>query len=209
MLTRRTLLAVVACAALSPFVAPNRAAGEDLPTEGADFVSAVVDQALKILKDKSLGKEEQIKRLTDLFIATFDVRAMSLFALGVYAGRARGAEREAYFDAFKNYMIGHYFSRLESVGDVFSIKRASLDGENIVWVSSEAGSRGEKGYRVEWRVRKEEGALKIFDVLVEGSSLMWLQRNDFSSVLRQNDGNIAELTELMRKQKVGSETPSK
>lgn len=209
MFTRRTLLAVVAGAALSPFAAPSRVAGQDLPSEGADFVSAVVDQALKILKDKSLGKEEQIKRLTELFIATFDVRAMSLFALGVYAGRARGAEREAYFDAFNNYMIRHYFSRLESVGDVFSIKRASLDGENIVWVSSEAGSRGEKGYRVEWRVRKEEGALKIFDVLVEGSSLMWLQRNDFSSVLRQNGGNIAELTDLMRKQKVGSEVPSK
>ncbi|HXQ68376.1 MAG TPA: ABC transporter substrate-binding protein [Alphaproteobacteria bacterium] len=208
MFARRTLLAVAACAALSPFAAPSRAAAEDLPAEGAKFVAGIVDQALKILKDKSLGEDEQIKRLTDLFIENFDVRAMSLFALGVYAGRARGAEREAYFDAFKNYMIRHYFSRLESVGDVFSVNRASLDGENIVWVTSEAGSHGEKGYRVEWRVRKQDGLLKIFDVLVEGSSLMWLQRNDFASVLRHNDGNIAELTELMRKQKVGNETPS-
>ena len=208
MFTRRTLLAVAACAALRPFAAPSRAAAEDLPAEGAKFVAGIVDQALKILKDKSLGEDEQIKRLTDLFIENFDTRAMSLFALGVYAGRARGAEREAYFDAFKNYMIRHYFSRLESVGDVFSINRASLDGENIVWVTSEAGSHGEKGYRVEWRVRKQDGLLKIFDVLVEGSSLMWLQRNDFASVLRHNDGNIAELTRLMRIQKVGSETPS-
>ncbi|HKO10108.1 MAG TPA: ABC transporter substrate-binding protein [Alphaproteobacteria bacterium] len=208
MFTRRTLLAVAACAALSPLAAPGWAAGEDLPAEGFKFVAGIVDQALKILKDKSLGEDEQIKRLTDLFIENFDVRAMSLFALGVYAGRARGAEREAYFDAFKNYMIRHYFSRLESVGDVFSINRAALDGENIVWVTSQAGSRGEKGYRVEWRVRKQDGLLKIFDVLVEGSSLMWLQRNDFASVLRHNDGNIAELTRLMRIQKVGSETPS-
>ncbi|MFI4986865.1 MAG: phospholipid-binding protein MlaC [Alphaproteobacteria bacterium] len=205
--SRRTLLAVAACAALRTVLAPSGALAEDLTTEAAGFVARVIARAFEILQKKSLRSDERIKALTALFLENFDVRAMSLFALGTYAGRAMGPQRDAYVDAFKDYMIHHYFGRLEAIGDTFSIGRASPDGENVVWVTSGVGSRDGKPYRVEWRVRKTDGTLKIFDVILEGSSLLWVQRSDFASVLQRNNGNITQLTELMRVEKVGKDTP--
>ncbi len=206
-LSRRTFLTIAASAALPMALAPRGARAEDLTDEAAAFVTQVVARAFEILQNKSLSREARIEALKGLFLERFDVRAMSLFALGNYAGRAMGAQRDAYVEAFKDYMIQHYFGRLEAVGDTFSIGRASPDGENIVWVTSGIGSRGGKPYRVEWRVRKEDDGLKIFNVILEGSSLLWVQRTDFASVLQSNNGNVTRLTELMRIQKVGKETP--
>lgn len=208
MVMRRTVLALSVWAGLGALLPAGAARAEDLPAEAATFVTGVVEHALAIIKDKALSREERIKRLTDLYIEDFDARAMGIFALGVYAGRARGEQREAYVEAFKSYVIQHYFARLELVGDVFSIGSARPDGEDIAWVASGIGSAGEKPYRVEWRVRKMDGALKIFDVVLEGSSLLWIQRSDFATVLQRNNGDVGKLVELMRMRKVGQDTPN-
>ena len=208
MVMRRTVLALPVWAGLGTLLAASVARAEDLPAEAADFVATLVQNAFAILKDKALSRDEKIKRLTDLYIEDFDAPAMGIFALGVYAGRVRGAQRAAYVDTFKNYVIQHYFSRLELVGDVFSMGSARPDGDGIAWVTSGIGSRGDKPYRVEWRVRKRDGALKIFDVILEGSSLLWIQRADFASVLERNNGDVGKLIELMRMRKVGHDTPN-
>jgi phospholipid transport system substrate-binding protein len=208
MVTRRIVMALAFWAGLGRLLAAGAARAEDLPAEASSFVTGVVEHALAILKDNALTRDERIKRLTDLYIQDFDARGMSLFALGVYAGRTRGGQREDYVEAFKLYVIRQYFSRLEMVGDVFSVSKASPDGEDIAWVVSALGAAGEKPYRVEWRVRKMDGALKIFDVVLEGSSLLWIQRTDFATVLQRNNGDVGKLIELMRLRKVGQDTPN-
>ncbi|MFI4987111.1 MAG: phospholipid-binding protein MlaC [Alphaproteobacteria bacterium] len=206
-LGRRALLAVVACAALCPLLAPSPAQAADLPSEAAAFVTGAGGQAIDILENKSLSDDQRKASLAEWFFANFDVRSMGLFALGGYAGGTQDRQRDAYVLAFKDYMIRNYFSRMQALGNEFSVSAASPDGEDTALVVSGIGSRGEKPSKVEWRVRKQDGALKVFDVIVEGSSLEWGQRADFGSVLQHNHGDIAQLMDLMRVQKVGRETP--
>ncbi len=209
MLNRRTLLIAACCAAWWPALVSRGARAGDLPEEASRFVAQVAEQAIGVVKRKSLSREERIKALNDILLQNFDVPAMALFALGTYAGRALAEQRDAYIDAFKSYVIEHYFARLDQIGDVFTIGKAAPDGENVAWVQSWVGGANDSNpFRVEWRVRREDGALKIFDVIVQGSSLMWIQRTDFATVLQRNNGSIARLTELMRKQKVVSDTPN-
>ncbi len=204
---RRALVAAAASAAVCLLLLPSAALADDLPAEAAAFVSAVAGQAIGILENKSLSEDQRKASLADWFFANFDVRSMGLFALGGYAGGAADRQRDAYVLAFKDYMIRNYFSRMRALGDVFSVAGASPDGADTALVESGIGSRGEKPSRVEWRVRKQDGALKVFDLIVQGSSLEWSQRADFASVLQRNRGNIAQLVDLMRVQKVGRETP--
>ncbi|MFI5022973.1 MAG: phospholipid-binding protein MlaC [Alphaproteobacteria bacterium] len=206
-LVRRALVAVVACAALWPLLPPSPARAGDLPAAAAAFVTGVAGQAIAILENKSLSEDQRKANLARWLFANFDVRSMGLFALGGYAGGAVDGQRDAYVLAFKDYMIRNYFSRMAALGNEFSVSAASPDGEDTALVVSGIGSRGEKPSRVEWRVRKQDGALKVFDVIVQGSSLGWIQRADFGSVLQHNHGDIAQLMDLMRVQKVGRDTP--
>lgn len=206
-LGRRALVVAVSCAAfcLPPLQSPARAA--DLPGEAAAFVTGVVGQAIAILENKSLSEDQRKASLAEWLFANFDVRAMGLFALGGYAGGAADRQGDAYVLAFKDYMIRNYFSRMQALGDVFSVRAAAPDGEDTALVASGIGARGETPIKVEWRVRKQDGALKVFDVILQGSSLEWSQRADFSSVLQRNHGDIAQLMDLMRVQKVSRDTP--
>ena len=208
MFMHRTVLALALLLGLGAPLPAAAAPDDGLPAEAAKFVTNVVDQALAVLKNNALSREERIKQLTDLYIEDFDARGMSLFALGIYAGRTRGQQREAYVDAFKHYVIRQYFSRLEMVGDQFAVSKSSPDGEDIAWVVSGLGSRGDKPYRVEWRVRKTDAGLKIFDIILEGSSLLWIQRAAFANFLQQHNGSIDQLMQLMRVERISQDTPS-
>jgi phospholipid transport system substrate-binding protein len=206
-LRRRVLVLALAGAALCSPLLQSAARAADLPGEAAAFVTGVAGQAIAILENKSLSDDQRKVSLAAWFFDNFDVRSMGLFALGGYAGGAADRQGDAYVLAFKDYMIRNFFSRMQALGDVFFVTAAAPDGEDIALVASGIGARGETPSKVEWRVRKQDGALKVFDVIVQGSSLEWSQRADFGSVLQHNHGDIAQLVDLMRVQKVGRDAP--
>ena len=193
-LHRRTALALLA-AALG-LVLLIRPASADQPAAAAEtLVRSAITDALGVLGNKSFNGDERVKRLGELFLEYFDVRGMSIFALGPFARNAAGDRREEYVDAFKGYMVRHYFARLEGIGDKYSIGKSVPAGEDTVMVETKVGS-----YSVDWRVRSRDGELKITDIVVEGTSLVVVQRNDFGDLLRSNNGSIPQLIQIMHTQ---------
>ena len=208
MLIRRTVLAAALLLGWGALLPAAAAPVDDMPAEAAKFVDGVVHQALTTLKDGSLSREERMKRMLDLYLEGFDTRSIGIFVLGVYAGRVRGDLRDEYIKEFRQYVIRQYFARLELLGDQFTITKTAPDGEDIAWVTSALGSAGDKPYRVEWRVHKTDNGLRIFDVILEGTSLLWIQRNAFVNFLQQNGGDVEKLIAVMRVRKIGLDTPN-
>ncbi|MFI5021369.1 MAG: phospholipid-binding protein MlaC [Alphaproteobacteria bacterium] len=199
MIDRRIFLASAASAALGLLVAPRAGRAEDIPAAASEFVSQLAERVIRILKDKSLSKDDRVKALAAIFLDGFDVRAIGLFVLGVYGRRVSDSERDAYLDVFKEYVVQTYAVRFNSyAGESFHVSKTGPDGEAGAWVTSGIGKTGEEPTEVQWRVRKEQVGYKIIDVVVEGISLLVTQRSEFSSVLQRNNGNVASLTELMR-----------
>jgi phospholipid transport system substrate-binding protein len=199
MLTRRTLLASAAGTAIAAALRPRPALADDVTKPAIDFVSAIADRTIKILKNKSLDKAGRVDALGGVFLDGFDVPAIGRFVLGRYWAAANQQEREAYLAAFKDFVIQTYAIRFNSyAGEVFKVTGATVDGEKGALVSSDIGNPGEDPARVEWRVRQEPSGYKIVDVIVEGVSLVITQRSEFASVLQSNGGGIALLTTTLR-----------
>lgn len=195
MFHRRTVLALLAAAALCQVLLIRPAGAEAPAAEAEALVRSAITHALEVLGNKAYNTDERVKRLDDLFLQYFDVRGMSIFALGPFARNATDSRREEYVDAFKGYMVRHYFSRLEGIGDKYSIEKSRPEGDNTVMVDTKVGS-----YSVVWRVRNRDGELKVMDLIVEGTSLLLVQRSDFGDLLRSNNGSISQLIQIMHTQ---------
>jgi len=196
MLSRRLmLLSSAALAALAPF----RLRAADITKPAADFVTALAERVIAILKNASLSREARVNALSDAFRDGFDVNTIGQFALGRYWRLASEAERKEYLDVFRHYVVQTYAVRFNSyAGESFVVTKSAPDGENGAMVHSDIGTPGEEPARVQWRVRQESGGLKIVDVIVEGVSLLVTQRAEFASVLQRNGGKVPLLSAMLR-----------
>jgi phospholipid transport system substrate-binding protein len=52
---------------------------------------------------------------------------------------------------------------------------------------------------VDWQVNNVKGQNKIVDVRIEGVSMSVTQREEFTTVIRQNNGDINALLKALRK----------
>lgn len=198
MINRRIFLAATAAAA-ALLAAPRTGRADDMQAGASQFVSALADKVIAVLKDKSLSKDERVTTLAAVFLEGFDVRAIGLFVLGVYSHKLTESERSTYLEVFKEYVVQTYAVRFNSyAGEAFVVTKSAPDGETGVWVTTGIGKPGEEPTEVQWRVRKTPEGYKIIDVVVEGVSLLVTQRSEFASVLQRNNGNITSLTALMR-----------
>ena len=188
-------LATVAAYCLTPMVAR----AEDVTRQASAFVQHLADEVIKILQNKSFGKDDRVRELAKVFLEGFDVRAIGMFVLGVYARNAAENVRQEYLSVFKDYVVQTYAARFNSyAGETFAVTRATADGETGAWVFSDIAKSDEEPTEVQWRVRESADGYKIIDVVVEGVSLLITQRSEFAAVLQRNNGNVTALIALLR-----------
>ena len=48
-------------------------------------------------------------------------------------------------------------------------------------------------------MREKNGALKVVDLVAEGVSMLQNYRNEYTSVLQQNNGDVGKLTAMLKK----------
>lgn len=197
---RRQFLASLAIALSGGWMGLSPARAQDITKAASAFVTTLADKVIKVLQDKALDKDARVRALANIFLEGFDVRTIGLFVLGVYGRKANDADRRAYLDVFRDYVVQTYAVRFNSyAGESFLVTKASVDGEAGAWVFSDIGKPGDEPVEVQWRVHQTRNELKIVDVVVEGVSLIVTQRAEFSSILQRNDGNLAALTAMLRK----------
>jgi phospholipid transport system substrate-binding protein len=196
---RRKFLGSVSLTLAAAAFGPRAARADDVPKAAAAFVQTLADQVIAILKNKSLGKDDRVNQLADVFLTGFDVRAIGLFVLGRFGRDLPLAERNDYLVTFKTYVVETYAVRFNTyAGEQFSVTKETPDGPDGAWVFSDIGQKGEEPIEVQWRVRKIQEGLKIVDVVVEGVSLIVTQRSEFASILQHNGGSVSKLTDLLR-----------
>ncbi len=201
---RIPLLAAVLMIAVT-VVAPPVKAQDAAPDADAAvrFVSQLVDQAMAVLRDTTLTREERDARLGELLRAGFALDYISRFVLGRHWRKASPEQRREYRNLFTDYIIKTYSTRLDEYHDeTIEIGTGQAVGKRDVLVESSIIQRDAPPIPVEWRVRYRKGEFKVIDLKVEGISMAISQREEFSSVIQQKgiDGLIDSL-----RQKVAGE----
>ena len=164
------------------------------------FVQSTVNRAAKTL-GANLTKEERIEKLKQIASDTVDINGIGYYTLGAYRKNISNEQIEQYNFLFEQYFLKSFSSRLAEYSnpeiEVVSKKKIN---ENYTMVSSILVSTEKRPeVKIDWRVHtKNPNNPKIRDLIIEGLSLARTQKEEFSSIIQSNDGDINALFTTLR-----------
>jgi phospholipid transport system substrate-binding protein len=178
---------------------PLPAVAQDLAKDAGGFVQNLGDQAIQIITDKSLSPVDREHRFHDMFVTSFDVPAIGRFVLGRYWRTATDPQKSEFLKLFEDMIVKTYNNRFtEYKGEQFLVTGTRPDGDSAMVTTNVAQPNGRQAIKVDWRVLKPKGELKIVDVVIEGVSMSVTQQQEFGSVIQRNGGQIDGLLATMR-----------
>tara|TARA_B100000767_G_scaffold52827_1_gene48352 strand:- start:206 stop:802 length:597 start_codon:yes stop_codon:yes gene_type:complete len=159
------------------------------------FVQSTVNRASTVLSSDST-KQEKIDKLKKIATETVDINGIGLYTLGSYRKNISEDEKKEYTLLFRNYFLKSFASRLaEYSNPEIEVKSKKKLNENYTMVSSVLISTEQRPeVKIDWRIytKNKENPL-IRDLIIEGLSLARTQKEEFSSIIQNNDGDIRAL----------------
>ena len=165
------------------------------------FVQSTVNRAAKTLGG-NFTKEERIEKLKIIASETVDIIGIGYYTLGSYKKNINDEQMKIYENLFEQYFLKSFASRLAEYSnpeiEVVSKKKIN---ENYTMVSSILVSTEQRPeVKIDWRIyTKVSENPKIRDLIIEGLSLARTQREEFSSIIQGNDGDINALFTTLKK----------
>ena len=159
------------------------------------FIQSTVNRAAKTLGG-NLNKEERIEKLKEIAKDTVDIRGIGFYSLGKYRKNLNSEQLKKYEELFAEYFLISFSSRLaEYTNPEIEVDSKKKINENYTIVSSRLVSTDNRPeVKIEWRVyTKDPNQPSIRDLIIEGLSLARTQKEEFSSIIDSNDGNIDAL----------------
>ena len=159
------------------------------------FVQSTVNRASQILS-KNISKVDKINKLKSIAKDTVDIRAVGFYSLGAARKNLDNNQKKKYFKLFENYFLKSFSSRLsEYTNPKIEVLGKKILNENYTIVNSSlVGTSERPEVKIDWRVyTKNPDSPLIRDLIIEGLSLARTQKEEFSSILNSNDGDINAL----------------
>ena len=165
------------------------------------FVQSTVNRASQILSD-NISKESKIEELKKVALDTVDIQGIGFYTLGKFRKNLSDEQKQKYSELFKEYFLKSFSSRLAEYSnpkiDVQSQEKLS---DTYTIVSSILVATSERPeVKIQWRVyTKDPDKPLIRDLIIEGLSLARTQKEEFSSIIQSNDGDIQSLFSSLKK----------
>ena len=163
------------------------------------FVQSTVNRASKILS-QDLAKEEKMEKLKIIAEETVDIRGIGFYTLGGARKNLSDTDKQKYTKLFKNYFLKSFSSRLaEYTNPEIDVQGKNIINENYTIVNSVLKATNERPeIKIDWRIyTKVSENPMIRDLIIEGLSLARTQKEEFSSILNSNNGDINSLFETL------------
>ena len=191
-----SLSVIGAIVLFSPLTAVSETSG--FHKGAGTFVRALANDAITNLTGNALTDLQRQEKLRGILKSYFDVNSIGKWALGRHWRKASAAERSEYLGLFEDLIVNTYAVRFKSYSNekIKLTGTASRGQTAIVKSVIERGSQ--QPVRVDWRVTYPDGQYKIFDVVIEGVSMIQTQRSEFSSVIRRNGGSVSGLIATLK-----------
>ena len=145
--------------------------------------------AIKTEKKKKKGNKEKIYKLAEeKILPNFDFEKVARLVLGRAWRSASDEQKKEFIVEFRTLLLKTYAVALSKYKDQkieFKPTRMS-DTDEIVIVKSEIIQNGGQPIRVNYALSKSTGKWLVFDIVIEGVSLVTNYRSQFASEIRRN-----------------------
>ncbi len=167
-----------------------------------DTVKANVNSVLEILRDPKLkgeaGKKVKEQRIQAAAEKLFDFVELSKRTLGLNWNNFTPEQRKEFVHLFETILKDAYIEKITAYDNepVNFTKEVPLS-ETTVEVSSVVVMKGGQQVPINYRVIKKENEWRVYDVVIEGVSLINNYRTQFREILGNNPPE--KLLETLRK----------
>ena len=165
-----------------------------------EFVLELVNEAVTVLSNKSLSKEEKLIFIEKVASENVDITALSLYTLGEIRKTASKEQITNYQIAFEKYFLKTLTSRLSDYSESkFEFINEDQKSSNYTIISTKISpENGDPEIKIDWRIyTKNPEKPLIRDLIVEGLSLARTQKEEFNSILSSNNNSINILIEKL------------
>tara|TARA_B110001452_G_scaffold1264_1_gene1112 strand:- start:475 stop:1071 length:597 start_codon:yes stop_codon:yes gene_type:complete len=159
------------------------------------FVQSTVNRASQALNNK-FSKEEKIEKLKNIARETVDIKGIGRYTLGPYRKTITDKQKKEYSFLFEKYFLKSFSSRLaEYSNPEIQVNSKKKINDNYTMVSSTLVATEQRPeVKIDWRIyTKEKDNPLIRDLIIEGLSLARTQKEEFSSIIESNNGDINTL----------------
>ena len=159
------------------------------------FVQSTVNRASQILS-KNISKEEKVSELKAIAKETVDIKGVGFYSLGSVRKKLDSEQKKIYSVLFESYFLKSFSSRLaEYTNPEIEVYGKEILNQNYTIVNSLlVGTSERPEVKIDWRIyTKNSDNPLIRDLIIEGLSLARTQKEEFSSILNSNDGDINAL----------------
>lgn len=155
-----------------------------------DQLRPTLEKLIAIVKDPQLAGESQKKERRELIMATvatrFDFDEMSKRVLGTTWQELNDVQRADFIVQMTKLLENNYIGQLENYsGDTVQYMGERIRGD-LAQVSTLIENNG-SDYPVHYIMARENGSWMVYDINIEGVSLIRNYRAEFTSILRQKN----------------------
>ena len=177
--------------------------------EPSELINELVNEA-SIILSSSDPVESKIIRLNNIAELNVDIDGIGMYTLGNYRKTLNEDQKIKYRKLFKSYFLKSFSSRLVDYSDpkisVVSEKKINEKYTIVSTILEETSKNPE--VKIDWRIyTKNPERPLIRDLIVEGLSLARTQKEEFKSIMQNNDEDIEylfkSLEQFIIKQLVG------
>ena len=163
--------------------------------EPGKLITEIVNEA-SIILSSSDPVESKIIKLNNIAETNVDIDGIGMYTLGKYRKNLNEDQKIKYKKLFKSYFLKSFSSRLVDYSDpkinVVSEKKLNEKYTIVSTVLEETSKNPE--IKINWRIyTKNPERPLIRDLIVEGLSLARTQKEEFKSIIQNNDGDINSL----------------
>jgi phospholipid transport system substrate-binding protein len=163
------------------------------PTE---IVRQVIERSLEVIRNPSYGNQEKHRRVRSIVDPHFDYQEMAKRCLGSTWGGLSAGQRQEFVQLFSQLLEASYSDKIEKFAQHVKIdypgEILSGDTVEVRTVVVKANDRIPLNYRL----LNQGGTWKVYDVVIEGVSLVSNYRTQFSRIIHES--SYAELVKRLK-----------
>jgi phospholipid transport system substrate-binding protein len=177
-----------------------------------ELVKKVTSEVLEAVKsDKALAagdKQKALKLAEEKILPHVDFEEATRLAVGRAWRTASPQQKKQLVDAFRSMLVRTYSNAITAYqGQTMKVMPLHMKaGETDVTVRNQFLKPGGQPVQLDYQMHKTDGGWKIYDIVVEGVSLVLTYRSEFSAVVKQQgiDGLIRRMAEKSAPAKIGT-----
>ena len=161
----------------------------------SDFINNITNMASNILSSDD-SKELKIEKLMKIGKESVDIDGIGLYTLGKHRKNLNESQKIEYTKIFRNYFLKSFSSRLVEYKEakIVVISEDIKNDKYTIVKSKLLATSTRPEVSIDWRVyTKDLSKPLIRDLIIEGLSLARTQREEFNSIILNNDGDISAL----------------